>query len=324
MRTKKRKNDVVMYQAKNGAIEFREDLKTETFWATQAQIAELFNVERSVITKHINNIFKDKELDTDSVCAIFAHTAQDGKTYNVQNYNLDIILSVGYRTNSARAIEFRKWATKTLKAHITKGFTINPKRVTQNYALFQKAISEVEKLLPSDNRVDTHSILELIKLFSHTWFSLDAYDRSELPLKGATKRSVRITADELAQALGALKAALMRKKEASELFGQERSTDALGGIVGNVFQSFGGKDLYSTIEEKATHLLYFIVKNHPFSDGNKRSGAFAFVWFLEKAKMLQKASLTPGALTALTLLVAESNPRDKDRVIGLILLLLRK
>ncbi|MCW1930166.1 MAG: virulence RhuM family protein [Candidatus Kerfeldbacteria bacterium] len=323
----KKKNEVqqlAIYQSKNGAIELRKDIKKNTFWATQAQIALMFNVERSVVTKHINNIFKDKELDAHSVCAIFAHTAEDKKEYMVQGYNLDVILSVGYRVNSVRAIDFRKWATKTLNAYITKGFAINPKQIARNYKSFEKAIADVQKLLPKEGRMDTQSVLELVKLFSTTWLSLDAYDRSELPRAGATKKNVRITADELSRAIAEMKAQLIKERSATEIFAQERSSEALSGIVGNVFQGFGGKDVYASIEEKAAHLLYFIVKNHPFVDGNKRSGAFAFVWFLNKAKMLKKESITPSALTALTVFVAESNPQDKDRIVGLILLLLKK
>ena len=148
MSKKKFDNKLVVYQTKSGALELRGDLEKETVWATQAQIAEVFQIERSVITKHIRNIFKDKELDVNSVCAKFAHTANDGKSYEVQFYNLDIILSVGYRVNSKRATEFRQWATKTLREHITTGYTINRKRVAQNYDAFMKAVGDVQALLP--------------------------------------------------------------------------------------------------------------------------------------------------------------------------------
>lgn len=169
---KKRKienNKVVIYQAKNGAIELRGDFTHETVWATQAQIAQVFNAERSVITKHIRNILKDKELDEKSVCANFAHTAGDGKIYTVQFYNLDIILSVGYRVNSKRAIEFRQWATKTLREHITLGYTINRKRISENYDSFLKSVNEVQNLLPEHITIDPKSVLELIKEFASTW-----------------------------------------------------------------------------------------------------------------------------------------------------------
>jgi prophage maintenance system killer protein len=182
----------------------------------------------------------------------------------------------------------------------------------------------VKSLLPDGGMVNAENAIELVRMFAVTWLSLDAYDRSDLPISGATRKQISFTAHELVEALGDLKGELAAKKEASELFGIERSLGSVSGIVGNVFQSFGGKDLYPTVEEKAAHLLYFMVKNHPFTDGNKRSGAFAFVWFLRSAKLLDPARLTPEALTALTLLVAESEPKEKERIVGLVLLLLRK
>lgn len=313
--------EVVIYQAKNGAIEFRGDCNNETVWATQAQIALVFELERSVVTKHIKNIFSDKELDENSVCAKFAHTAGDGKMYNVQFYNLDIILSVGYRANSSKAIEFRKWATKTLRSHIVDGFSINKKRISHNYEVFRKAVDDVRALVPASYS-DTDSVLELISLFAHTWMSLDAYDKETLSLQKPTKKKVIFTSKSLSKDIATLKQELIKKGEATEHFATERNRDALEGIVGNVLQSFGGNHVYESVEEKAAHLLYFIVKNHPFVDGNKRTGAYAFVWFLSKAKTLDITTLTPSALTAITLLVAESDPKNKQRVVALVMMLL--
>jgi prophage maintenance system killer protein len=318
------KNKIIIYQNKSGAIEFKGDFKKETLWASQAQIADLFGAERSVITKHIRNILKGGELDELSVCANFAHTAEDGKTYQVQHYNLDVILAVGYRTNSVRAIQFRQWATKTLRQHIVNGYTINKKQLAKNYEAFLQTVEDIKSLLPASGEVDAEDALEIIKMFASTWLSLNAYDKESLPKIGATKKQVKVTVDQLKKSLEKLKQELIARKEASEIFGAERASGSIDGIVGNVFQSFDKKDLYPTVEEKAAHLLYFMVKNHPFIDGNKRSGAFAFVWFLRKAKILDTNRLTPQALTALTLLVAESNPKDKDRMIGLVLMLLKK
>ncbi|MBL7156069.1 MAG: Fic family protein [Candidatus Pacebacteria bacterium] len=185
---------------------------------------------------------------------------------------------------------------------------------------------ENKKLKNQENQVvayqeEGNDVMELIKAFASTWFSLNAYDTESFPQKGVSKKQVFFTAEELAIALEKLKKALLVKKQATELFGQEKSKNSVHGIIGNVFQSFGKKDVYPTIEKKAAHLLYFIVKNHPFTDGNKRSGAFSFIWFLQKAGIL-RAGLTPEALTALTLLVAESKPEDKEKMIGLVLLLL--
>ncbi len=241
MRKKQNNKTVVIYQAKNGAIQLRGDVAHETVWATQAQIAEAFDAERSVVTKHIRNILKDKELDERAVCAKFAHTADDGKTYQVQHYNLDIILSVGYRTNSKRAIEFRQWATKTLREHITKGYTINRKQIQKNYREFQKTIESIQQLLPAHGVVDPHVVLELVKEFSSTWVSLDAYDKGTLKPVGTSRRSVQVSGTELLRAIADLRLELIHKGEAEKVFAHERSMGSVEGILGNVMQSLGGK-----------------------------------------------------------------------------------
>lgn len=313
-------NQLVIYQTKGGKIEFRGDFDHDTVWGTQQQIAKLFNTDRTVVTKHINKILRDKEIDEKSNVQKM-HIANSDKP--VKFYSLDVILAVGYRTNSSKAIAFRIWATKTLKQHLLQGYTINKKRIGNNYQKFMRALEDVKALLPGGNAVSAKDALELINVFAVTWFSLDVYDTGNFPQKGVSEKQVSFTAEELAIALQDLKKVLIAKKQATELFGQEKSKDAVGGIVGNVLQSFDKKDIYPTIEEKAAHLFYFMVKNHLFVDGNKRSGAFSFVWFLRKAGIL-RASLTPEALTALTLLVAESKPKDKGKIIGLVLLLLGK
>lgn len=321
---KKIENKIIIYQAKNGAIELKGDVRKETIWASQSQIADIFDIDRTVVTKHIRNILRDKELNKNSVCANFAHTAQDGKTYKVQYYNLDLILSVGYRASSRRAIEFRKWSTKILREHITKGYTINPKMIKNNYTEFQKAVENIRHLIPESSSINNESVLELVSAFADTWLSLEAYDKDKLSNKGTTKKSIALTVEKINEALLGFKKILVEKGEASELFQQERQKDAIGGIVGNVMQSFGGKQLYPTVEEKAANLLYFIVKDHPFADGNKRSGAYAFVWFLKKAGILDTSTITPTALTAITLFIAESNPKHKEKMIRLVLQLLKK
>ena len=171
-------------------------------------------------------------------------------------------------------------------------------------------------------KTDTVKILELVSVFADTWFSLNAYDAEELPKSGIIKNQIEITANELRNVLQELKKELVAKSEATELFGIERKEKNIENIVGNVFQSFGGEYVYPSVEEKAANLLYFFIKNHPFIDGNKRSAAFAFIWFLQKAGLLNIQRLSPNVLTALTLLIAESNPKDKNRMIGIILLIL--
>ena len=317
------KKNIIIYQSKSGKIEFRGDFKKDTVWGSLNQIAELFGRDKSVISRHIKNIFKTNELQMNSVVAKIATTAKDGKVYQVDYYNLDMILSVGYRVDSQQATQFRIWATKILKQHLLEGYTINKKQLVKNYQKFKKTLKNIQALLPESKSIPAKDALELISVFADTWFSLEAYDSERFPKKGWTKKQAFFTSEELHKALGKLKQELVAKKQATDLFGQEKSKDAVAGIVGNVLQSFGSRDLYPTIEEKSAHLLYFMVKNHPFIDGNKRSGAFAFVWLLKKTSQLP-ISLTPEALTALTLLIAESNPKDKDKMIGLVLLLLQK
>ena len=314
------KNEIAIYQSESGAIELRGDWQNETIWATQAQIADLFEVDRTVVTKHIKNIIAFDEIDEKSNVQKM-HIANSDKP--VAFYSLDIILAIGYRVNSKTAIKFRRWATTTLKEHIFKGYSINKERIASNYKLFLKALDDVKALLPESSKADTVNILDLVSIFADTWFSLNAYDAEELPKSGITKNQIEITANELRNTLQELKKELIYKNEAADLFGIERKERNIENIVGNVFQSFGGEYVYPTIEEKAANLLYFFIKNHPFIDGNKRSGAFAFIWFLQKAGLLNIQRLSPNVLTALTLLIAESNPKDKNRMIGIILLILR-
>lgn len=322
----KKENHPVIYQAKSGAIELREDIATETIWASLQQIANLFDTDKSGISRHIRNIYESKELDKMRTVAIFATVQKEGEreiSRDIEYYNLDMIISVGYRVNTKKATVFRQWATKTLKSHIINGYTINKKRLEKNYNSFLKAVEQVKTLLPSGGTVGATDALDLIKMFAGTWFSLDAYDRANLPTSGVSKKQVEFTVEELTMALFKLKHELISKGEATDIFGSERGGQSVSGIIGNIFQTFGGQDLYKTAEEKAAHLLYFMVKNHPYVDGNKRSGAFAFIWFLRQAGILNPIRLTAEALTALTLLVAESNPKDKERMIGLILLILK-
>ncbi|MDP3769794.1 MAG: RhuM family protein [Candidatus Sungbacteria bacterium] len=248
----KKKNEVVVYQAKSGAIELRGDFSHETIWATQAQIAEIFEIDRSVATKHISNILKGKEVDEKSNVQKM-HIANSDRP--VSFYSLDMILAIGYRANSGRAIVFRQWATKTLRHHITKGYTINSAVVKKNYVEFQKAVENIRHLLPSGAGIDNASVVELISAFADTWLSLEAYDEERLPEKGVTKKSVALTAEYLEQALVDFKTSLAAKGEATELFGVERHAHAVSGIVGNVMQSFGGTLVYNTVEEKAAHLV---------------------------------------------------------------------
>lgn len=320
------KTDIIIYQNKTGEIEFKGDFKNETIWASLQNIADLFDTDKSGISRHISNIYESNELNKKSTVAKIATVQKEGEREvqrEIEYYNLDLIISVGYRVNSKKATIFRQWATKTLRNHLVSGYTINKKRIAKNYDVFIKAVEDIKALLPIETEVKTSDAIDLIKIFATTWLSLGAYDSSDFPKSGVTKIQTRITSHDLTKVISNLRDELILKQEASELFGIERSKDSISGIIGNVFQAFDQKDVYPSIEEKAAYLLYFIVKNHPFADGNKRSGAFAFIWFLQRAKILNVSKLSPEALTALTLLVAKSNPKDKNKMIGLILMLLK-
>lgn len=325
-KTPKDVSDAVIYQAKNGAIELRGDFSNETVWATQAEIARIFGVTPQNVTIHLRNIYKQRELDAVATCKETLQVQTEGKRSikrRVKEYNLDVIIAVGYRINSVVGTQFRQWATETLREHITKGYTLNRKCIANNYNAFMKAVGDIQAVLPAGVSIDTQDVLELIKEFASTWVSLDAYDKDALIPQGSTKKGVKLTADELLTAILNLKSNLQEKDEATELFAQEKKRGSIEGIVGNVMQSFGGRAVYPTVEEKAAHLLYFMVKNHPFSDGNKRSGAFAFVWFLRKTGSKGRMKINPAALTTLTLLIAESDPKRKEKMIALVTQILK-
>lgn len=320
-------NSAVIYQAKNGAIQLRGDFTHETIWATLDQISNIFGRDKSVISRHLRNIYTERELEEKATVAKNATVQTEGGrtvTRMIEYYNLDAIISVGYRVNSKAATEFRKWATKTLRSYIVDGFSVNKNRIVKNYAQFLSVVDDIKKLLPAGSPVEAGDVSELVSLFADTWLSLDAYDKDVLSKVKLTKKKVQLSTEKIASSLLELKAELIRKEEATDIFGMEMHKGAVAGIVGNVMQSYGGKELYGSAEEKAAHLLYFMVKNHPFTDGNKRSGAFSFVWFLKRANILDISKLTPSALTALTILVASSDPKEKDKVVALILNLIAK
>ena len=303
---------LIIYQTKSGALELRADVVNETIWASRIQMAEIFGVNPPAISKHIQNIYKERELSkkaTSSKMELVQNEAGRQVKRQVDIYNLDILIAVGYRINSIVGTKFRQWATKTLRSYIVNGYAINKKRISKNYQQFLEAVDDIKKLLPSDASIDTGSVLELINMFASTWLSLDAYDKDALEIRGTTKKKVVLTTEKLLENLKKLKRILIEKGEATEIFGQERSVGFVSGIIGNIMQTFGGKDLYSSIEEKAANLLYFMVKDHPFVDGNKRSGAYTFIWFLRQARILDTSKLTPPALTAITILVAEKRAR---------------
>jgi len=313
-------NSMIIYQTKAGSLELKTDFENDTIWASQKQIARIFGVTSQNITIHINNIFEDGELDMKATCKESLQVQTEGHRTvkrKVQEYNLDVIISVGYRVNSVLATKFRKWATQTLKQHITQGYSINQARIENDPSFLVNVIAQLQN--SAQKKIDNDDILELIKTFSYTWFSLQSYDEQKFP-KTDTSTDVEISSEEIYQDIVKLKLNLLDKGEATELFAQEKSKGSLDSILKNVFQNVFGQELYPSVEEKAAHLLYFVVKNHPFNDGNKRTGAFAFVWLLKKLQYAHK--ITPEALATLTVLVAESAPTDKDKMVGMILILL--
>lgn len=319
--------NIVIYQTKSGGIELKGDIKNETLWATQAQMAEIFDVKSQAITRHLKNIFKEGELLEKATCSKMEQVRIEGGREikrSVLYYNIDAIISVGYRISSNAGTKFRQWATQVLHSYITEGYVVNKSIIAKNYDNFLKSVADIRALLPVESNIDNDSILELVKVFSDTWLSLDAYDKDALSTTGVTKKSVKLTSDDLLTAISILKAELIAKGEATDIFATERGRGLIEGIIGNVMQSFSSGEVYPTVEEKAAHLLYFIVKNHPFVDGNKRSGAYAFVWFLRKAGVLDLSRISPVSLTAITLLIAESNPSHKEKMISLVLTILGK
>lgn len=314
-----------IYQTENGGLELSVDSKRDTIWANLNQISKLFGKDKSVISRHIKNIFDSGELNELETVAFFATVQKEGNKSverNICYYNLDLILSVGYRVNSTSATKFRRWTTNILHKHIVDGYTINENVIKNNYNNFIDAIQNIKNLLPNENKVSNNDILELIKTYANTWFSLDAYDKDNLANSGKTKNIVELSASDLLKDLNELKLGLINKNEATDLFATERQNGNVESIFGNIMQSFGGVDLYPSVEEKASNLLYFMIKNHPFVDGNKRSGAYSFIWFLQKNGILNLNKITPEALTTLTLLIAESDPKNKEKMIKLVLQLL--
>ena len=297
------------------------------------QIAELFDRDKSVISRHLKNIFAEEELEKNQAVAFFATTGSDSKTYQVEYFNLDAIISVGYRVNSKQGTKFRIWATQKLKNYLVQGFVINEKRVLEyqkNLVELQKTIKLIENSidLKSLSTIESKGFLDIITNYTNSFILLNQFDCDSLDLKKLDKNiTYEIAYDEACEAILELKKQLIKKKEATALFGNQKD-QSFAGILGNITQSFGGQYLYKTIEEQASHLLYFTIKNHPFSDGNKRIGAFLFIWFLSKNKHSLKKSgelkINDNGLVALALLVAQSNPQEKDLMIKLIINLINE
>jgi prophage maintenance system killer protein len=318
-----KKGEIIIYKSSRGP-EIEVKIEKETVWLTQEQISRLFGIERSVITKHLKNVFKEGELKQDSVCANFAHTAADGKTYKTQFYSLDAVVSVGYRVNSKSATQFRIWATRTLKDYLIKGYAVNKKRLLNS----QDKLEELQGTINFLQEKSRHhllsgqeqEILHLLSDYSKTLTLLNKYDKNNLSLLSLGVGRFILTYEEACKVIAAVKKDLISKNEASSLFGQEYE-DKFNSIIGNIYQSLDNRGVYPSIEEKAAHFLYFTVKDHPFVDGNKRIASFLFIYFLDRNQRLYNENgerkINDNALTVLTLLIAASDPEEKDILIKL-------
>jgi len=321
------KGEIVIYSSSKNKIELEVKMKDESIWLSQKQMAELFGVERSVLTKHINNIFKTEELKENSVCAKIAHTASDGKTYQTKFYNLDAIISVGYRVNSKKATQFRIWATNTLKKYLVDGYAVNEKRLLeqskqklqeiQNIVLMIKEKSSYEQLTGHEKE-----LLDIISEYAKSWKIFEIYDRDKLKITRVNKyQKFELSHESYLGLIDSIKSALKKKEKLTKFFAIENG-DKIKGILGSINQTFGGQELYGSIEEKSAHLLYFIIKDHPFIDGNKRIGSMLFLYYLQRNNFLYRKTgerkINDNAMVALALLIAASNPREKDNLVKLI------
>ncbi len=321
---------IILYQTDDGKTRVEVRVEGETVWLTQYEMGRLFGRERSVITKHVRNIFREGELTPKSVCAKFAHTAEDGKTYQVDHFSLDVIISVGYRVKSKRGVQFRQWATGVLRGYLLKGYALNQSRITkQTLEEAQNAIDLLSNTLTANALVTDkgQAVLDLVTRYAKTWRLLLEFDEGRLPTspRRPTKPTSRLMIEDARQSVVDLQAKLASSGEAGVLFGQERGS-ALDRIIASLEQTFSGKSLYPNVQTRAAHLLYFVIKDHPFSDGNKRIGSLLFLRFLQRNGLLFGSDGKPrfpgNAMVALALLIAESAPKQKESMIHLVLSLL--
>ncbi|MBM94323.1 MAG: hypothetical protein CMI09_00500 [Oceanospirillaceae bacterium] len=317
--------EILIYQADDHSVEVR--LEGETVWLSQRQMAELLGTTTDNISLHVKNIYSDGELVETATTEESSVVQQEGKrrvTRRLKLYNLDAIISVAYRVNSKRGVQFRQWATRVLREHLTRGFTLSRQRFETNARELEAALSMVRRLSanPEINAETGRGLADIVSRYAQTFLLLQRYDEGLLTDPVVQPGGSLPSTDEARQALAHLKASLMSRGEATDLFARERD-DGLEALLGNLDQSVFGEPAYPSVEAKAAHLLYFVIKNHPFADGNKRSGAFLFVDFLHRNGCLLDQSGQPVindiGLAALALLVAESDPAQKDTLIRLIM-----
>jgi prophage maintenance system killer protein len=333
---KEKKGEIIIFRGKEGEPSIQVRLEAETVWLSQKLMAELFQKNTDTVGLHLKNIFSDGELDEKSTTEFFSVVQKEGKrtvTRKVAFYNLDAIISVGYRVNSKRGTQFRIWATNVLRNHLVQGYTLNEKRLKEDEKKRLKELEGAVALVKAAQTrkeltaVEAAGLLAVITDYTRTWLLLHQYDAGTLTSRDLNPEvRYELTHKEATMAIAELKKQLTQKKEAGDIFGVERES-AFKAILGNIRQTFGGKDLYPSLEEKAAHLLYFIIKDHPFTDGNKRIASLMFIWFLDKNDSLYTTDgvrkFNDNALVALALLIAESNPKQKDLMIRLIINLIQ-
>jgi hypothetical protein len=320
---------IEIFAAEDGTTEIQVRLRQDTVWLSQKQMGELFDRDYKTISKHINNVFKEGELERNSVVANFATTAADGKTYQVEHYNLDVIISVGYRVKSKRGTQFRIWATHVLRQYLVEGYALNQKRLQEQKIQVDKLQQAIRMISELPERTDLSSeeaasILKVLQEYSYALDILDQYDHQSVEVRHTQdQETYRLTYEEARAQIDEWRS----HYEAGKLFGNEKD-ESFKSSIDTIYQTFDGIDLYPSVEEKAAHLLYFIVKNHSFSDGNKRIAAGIFVWFLDKNRMLYKADgskrVADNALVALTLMIAQSKPEEKELIINVVVNLINK
>lgn len=319
--------EILIYELSDKTIEVQLDGVKETVWLNRQQMADLFGRDVKTIGKHVNNVFSEAELDKSGTVAKFATVQTEGTRQverRVEHYNLDVIISVGYRVKSLQGTQFRIWATQRLKDYLVQGYAINQQRFDNNAEELQQALRLIQKAAKSPELTAEagNGLVDIVSRYTQTFLWLQRYDEGLLSEPKGQVGGDLPTADEAMNSLNRLKTTLIERGEATELFAQLRE-DGLASILGNLDQTVFGKPAYTSVESKAAHLLYFVVKNQPFSDGNKRSGAFLFVDFLHRNRRLLDAANNPvindTGLAALTLLIAESDPRQKETLIRLVM-----
>ena len=305
---------LVLFTSRDGDVSVSARLDQETVWLTQDQMAHVFEVQRPAVTRHLRNIFASKELQKESTCSILEHMGQGGvRTYVTKYYNLDAIIAVGYRVNSKRATQFRVWAAAVLRDYILKGYAVNDVRL--------KTLGQAVSILKrTENQLDAKQVLSVVERYTAALDLLDAYDHQRICKPQGTCADTPLTYEESRSFI-----ATMRFGGESSLFGNEKD-DSFKSSLGAIYQTFDGKEVYPTVEEKAAHLLYFVVKNHSFTDGNKRIGAGLFLYFLNKCGRLLTDSgakrIADHTLVALTVMIAESKPAEREIMVNLVMVFL--